>query len=243
MKIVQLNLWGGRLEPQISSFIKNEDPDILCLQEAIELEGGKGALFITIEELAEILDTKHHYMSPVFTFSYMSRRANFGNCIISKFPIKAKATIFTGKEYIADFDLLTHIPNMRNLQYAEVLLPDSTSLHVFNHHGHHNYQHKNGDSETMRQCKIIAERIAEKSGKVILSGDFNLSPNSKSLGEINKLLINQSIQAKLKTTRNNLTHKKEACDYIFTSSAIQVSGFQASNEIVSDHQALVMEFN
>lgn len=243
MKLLQLNMWGGRLEPQILKLMTAEIPDILCLQEAIELKGGKSAMFVTIEEIQKAINAEYVFMSPVFSLNYMNRKADFGNCIISKYPIENTETIFTGKQYIADFDFLNHDPNMRNLQHAELVLPDKSKLHILNHHGHHIHQHKNGDKETMRQCGIIANEIKKLNGRLILSGDFNLAPRSESLQQINTLLDNLSIRFKLKTTRTQLTHKTEVCDYIFVSNEIKVNSFRALNDIVSDHKALVMEFN
>lgn len=243
MKLLQLNLWGGRLESPVLNLITSVNPDILCLQEAIDLKGGKSAMFASIEEIQTAIDANYAYLSPVFSFNYMHRKADFGNCIISKFPITKKETIFTGKQYIADFDFLKHDPNMRNLQHAVVKLPDGTDLHILNHHGHHIHQHKNGDAETMRQCHMIAEEVQKLHGKIILAGDFNLAPHSESLEQVNKLLTNLSVKARLKTTRTALTHKTEVCDYILVSEEIKVKSFKTLDEIVSDHKALVMEFS
>ncbi len=189
------------------------------------------------------MEASYAFMSPVFTLGMMARKADFGNCIISKYPIKNEETIFTGKQYVADFDFLNHDPNMRNLQHAVIKLPNGTDLNILNHHGHHIHQHKNGDAETMRQCSIIADNINKIEGRLILAGDFNLAPHSDSLEQINKLVKNLSIEAGLKTTRTQLTHKKEVCDYIFVSKKIKVISFDVSDEIVSDHKALIMEFN
>lgn len=239
---MQLNMWGGRLENQILDLVRAEDPDVLCLQEAIDLKGGQSAMFVTVEEIQEAMGADYIFNSPVFTLNYMSRKANFGNTIISKFPITQSETIFTGRKYIADFELLNHSPNMRNLQHAVLALPDKSELHVLNHHGHHINQHKNGDAETMRQCGLIAEEVKKLDGRVILTGDFNLAPHSESLVQINSILMNLSIKAGLSTTRTQLTHKKEVCDYIFTGDKIKVKAFKALDEIVSDHKALVLSF-
>lgn len=242
MKLLQLNMWGGRLQPQILKLVTEENPDILCLQEAIDIQGGNTALFITVEEIKAAIGADYVFTSPVFSFKYMSRKANFGNSIISKYPIKDSQTIFTGKQYIADFDFLNHDANMRNLQRAVVELPDNSELHILNHHGHHIHQHKNGDTETMRQCGIIAEQIKKLNGRLILAGDFNLAPHSESLEQINNLLTNLPLKANLKTTRTQLTYKKEVCDYIFTGDQIKVESFEALDDIVSDHKALIMSF-
>jgi endonuclease/exonuclease/phosphatase (EEP) superfamily protein YafD len=137
---------------------------------------------------------------------------------------------------------LNHSFNVRNLQHAVIELPGKTELHVLNHHGHHVNQHKNGDDETMRQCGIIADKIKQLDEKIVLAGDFNLAPHSESIQQINNLLTNLSIKAKLETTRTQLTHKTEVCDYIFVSNEVEVRSFKALDDIVSDHKALVMEF-
>ncbi len=242
MKLIQLNIWGGRLGPKLSDFIEAQDPDIVCLQEAIDLPGGRGALFVAVEELQAAMQAKYRYMSPVFTFNYMHRKADFGNCIISKFPIAVKKTIPTGREYVADFDWTEHTQNIRNLQHVRVELPGGSKLELLNHHGHHSHEHKHGDQETLRQCQIIADEIAACDGKIILTGDFNLLPDSLSLAQINSLLDNLTIQAKLPTTRTALTSKTEVCDYIFASDSVKVISFEASDELVSDHKALILNF-
>ncbi len=131
---------------------------------------------------------------------------------------------------------------MRNLQLADIKTPGGETIHVLNHHGHHVNQHKNGDKETMRQCRIIADEIKKLSGKVVVCGDFNLSPHSESIEQINTLLTNLSIKNKLTTTRNQLTHKSEVCDYIFVNNEIVVNTFESSEEIISDHMALIVNF-
>ncbi len=243
MKLLQLNAWGGRLEPQILQLLNAEKPDILCLQEAIEIKGGNGGLFVSVEEMQAALNAEHVYMSPVFTINHMSRKADFGNCIISRFPVKENQTIFTGREYVPNFDFLDSDANMRNLQHVIITLDNGTDLHILNHHGHHIHQHKNGDDETMKQCGMIADYVKKLSGKIILSGDFNLAPHSESLEQLNVLLKNLPLEAGLTTTRTVLTHKTEVCDYIFVNNDVKVLSFKASDEVVSDHKALVLEFS
>ena len=169
MKLLQLNMWGGRLESQILRLVADLNPDILCLQESISLESGDSGLFVTVEEIQASIKAGYLFMSPVFTFNFMGRKASFGNCIISKYPIIKSDTVFTGKEYIADFDSRDHSFNIRNLQHAVIELPGSKLLNVLNHHGHHVNQHKNGDAETMRQCSIIADKVSELNDVIVLT--------------------------------------------------------------------------
>lgn len=241
MKLLQLNVWGGRLEKQLIQLIKKENPDILCLQGAIDIRGGKSAMFASTEEMQEAIGAKHIFFSPVFTFKYMKRQADFGNCIISKHPIVSQHATFTGREYIPDFDWLEHDPNMRNFQHVSIKLGD-TPLNVLNHHGHHIDAHKNGDEETMRQCRMIADYAEQLEGPIILAGDFNLAPSSKSLGQISAVFKNLSAEYKLTTTRTALTSKIEVCDYVFVNDQIKVTEFKNLEDVASDHRALTLDF-
>lgn len=241
MKLLQLNAWGGRLEKQVFSLIDQEKPDIICLQEAVSIKGGSnGGWFLTVDEIKRDFTMNLAY-SPVVDFLFMRRRVKFGNAILAKPALASENTVFTGLEYKDNFDINGDDYNIRNLLH--VTIDDGgQELHVLTHHGHHVPNHKRGDEESMRQCKQIADYITGLSGKIILTGDFNLEPHSESLEQINELLINLPIKAGVKTTRTQLTHKKEVCDYIFVNDKITVESFSVLDDIASDHKALVMDF-
>lgn len=241
MNLVQLNAWGGRLEYRVLDFFEKNKADIICLQEAIEFKGDAG-LFATIEQIQEKTKNSYSVVSPVFSFTYMNDTAEFGNCILSKYPVKKSETIFTNLEYTKHFDFNTYgNAGMRNFIHAIIETPDG-DLNVITHHGHHIGEHKNGNDETMRQMKQLGEYIDNLEGPLIVAGDFNLAPHSASLEQINSRLENLSIRHKLETTRTPLTHKKEVCDYIFINDSVEVKKFFASDEVVSDHQALMLSF-
>lgn len=241
MKLVQLNIWGGRLGGQILDLLNAESADIVCLQEVVDAKGD-GAMSITLSEIAEKTGYKYVFMSPVFSYKLMNKTAHFGNAILSKHPISSQETIFTNLEHRTDFDFDEHDYNIRNLQHV-VIDADGQKLNVLNHHGHHIHEHKMGDEDTLRQTRQISEYIGSLEGPVVLTGDFNLAPDSESLEVLNKQLHNQSIIHKLETTRTDLTRKKEVCDYIFTNDGVNVSKFYVAEKVASDHQALVALFS
>ncbi|MDB5186452.1 MAG: hypothetical protein JWL85_975 [Candidatus Saccharibacteria bacterium] len=240
-KLLQLNMWGGRLEKQIADFVKREQPDILCLQEAISYDQEDTAMFLSIENLQKFVGIEHAAIAPVFSFKLMNSTARFGNVILSRYPILKSEVIFTRLGHQDDFDFNEHDYNIRNFIHAVVSI-DGQPVNIITHHGHHVHAHKNGDEETMRQVGLLVDYVKALEGPVIVTGDFNLHPKSESLDLLNKQLENLSITHKLKTTRNNLTHKKEVCDYIFVNDAVQVKKFSMPEEVVSDHQALMLEF-
>lgn len=241
LKLLQVNIWGGKLEKQLIALLQAETADIVCLQESVSIPGG-AVFVVTVEQLQKSCGYMYAYSSPVISFGLMGKEAQFGNTILSKVPFSETDTIFTRLQHKSNFNFDTDDYNIRNLQHVIVTV-DGQRVHILNHHGHHIPGHKDGDLETERQCEIIAQKISELDGPVILTGDFNLAPHSKSLEQINRSLRNLSIEAGLRTTRTQLTQKKEVCDYIFVNNDIHVQSFRALDDLVSDHKALVLEFD
>lgn len=246
MKILQLNIWGGKLGKQIVELLEREQPDVVCFQEAVMSIGEENLycsrnFFIdTLEEIAGAASFPYTYFSPTFGFNMMKRNAEWGNAIISKTPFLKKDTQFTRSSFTGDFDIRDGDYNIRNLQHVCIEVAGK-KVHILNHHGHHIKQHKNGDKETLRQCKQIADYIQTLEGSVILAGDFNLSPKSESLELLNSMLTNHCLTPSITTTRTVLTHKTEVCDYIFTSLDLVVDRFEVLKDVASDHAALVIE--
>lgn len=242
MKILQLNCWSARLEKQVIDLINEERPDIVCLQEAISLEGSTMGIFAPIQILQKKTGLNYSYFSPTLSANYMRRKADFGNAVLSKHSFSYTNTVFTGRTYIEDFDSTEDDYNIRNLQHITIALENGETLHVLNHHGHHIHQHKNGDAETLKQCRQIVDYITPLKGKIILTGDFNLAPTSESIQQINAILTNLCVSHNLQTTRNELTPKNEVCDYIFINQDVYEKDFKVAQEIVSDHSALILTF-
>lgn len=241
MKLLQLNAWGGRLEPQIGDLLQAEQPDILCLQEAISFSDAKSGLFITTETIQQNYNLAHEAFSPVFSFNYMKGLAKFGNGILSRYPILKSETVFTHEAYKENFAWKEDGANMRNFVHATLNINDSP-CHVLTHHGFWIPDHKNGNHETKRQMQILADYIKPLEGPIILTGDFNLIPGSESMNVFDGQLRNLTREYALHTTRTNLTFKTEACDYILVNDAVEVKDFYSLDKIASDHKALVFEF-
>lgn len=241
MKLLQLNVWSGRLQNQVSNLLHNESPDIICLQEAISFNKKDAAVMRTIENIQEDEGLEYAVMAPTLSFKLMEGTANFGNSIISRFPIKKSEIVFTHLEHKENFDFNESSANVRNFIHTVIDLGGKT-CNVLTHHGYWIHEHKNGNDETMRQMQQLGMYIDSLSGPVILTGDFNLAPHSESLEQMNQRLINLSVTHHLKTTRNQLTHKTDVCDYIFVNKDVMVKDFHPSDELVSDHKALILEF-
>lgn len=240
MKILQLNIWGGKLGKQIIELMEREKPDVVCFQEAIVLPGEENLFVATLSEITRSVPYEHQFFSPSWSFKIFNRQAEWGNAILAHTPFEYQHSFFTRGEFIEHFDILDGDYNMRNLQHV-VISRGGTKLNILNHHGHHVRQHKMGDTETVRQCTMISDYIKTLEGDVVLAGDFNLAPESESLGVLNSFLVNHAKESGVTTTRTPLTHKTEVCDYIFTSKGLPTSNFKVLSDIASDHAALVIE--
>ena len=123
-----------------------------------------------------------------------------GNAILSRFPITKTNDIFYDRPYGVysenrpqDFPILP-----RTVQKAEIQI-DNKIVNVFNTQG---IWGLDGDDNERRlkMSRTILDRIKGKRN-VILAGDFNVKPNTKTINNIEKVLINV-FKDELKTTFN-----------------------------------------
>lgn len=241
MKILQLNIWGGRLGKQIIDLLEREQPDVVCFQEATQIPGGHAFLFADLNEIKERTNYPYEFFTAQFGFKHMRRQVKMGLATLSKVPFVDTHAFFTRLEYNDDFEFaMTDVDyNVRALQHV-VVEYNGKKINILNHHGHHIPDHKNGDAETVRQCTEIAEYIKKLEGPSVLCGDFNLAPDSESVKILERVLSNPIHDLGVTTTRTTLTHKTEICDYIFVSPELGDVHLKVLDDIASDHKALTI---
>ncbi len=243
MRLLQLNAWQGRLGKVLFKQLESINPDIACMQEIVDYNKWVIGIIGSSNSIQKALGCDYSYMSPLITMEVSGSPMKFGNAIYSKLPLEDMSTNYTRGQYTENYDSDTMSDyNIRAFQHA-VTTVDGKPLHLINHHGHHIDAHKNGDEETARQVQMIADYVARLEGAVIVCGDFNLSPDSASIQILNTSLRNLSVEYGLTTTRSKLTSKKEVCDYIFVNNRITVDDFSMCEEIISDHNCLIVDFS
>jgi len=132
----------------------------------------------------------------------------------------------------------------RNIQYV-TLETIRGLITVINFHGLWNGQGKGDSEERLTQSENILNFVKGLSNDFILCGDFNLLPETKSL----KMLEEHGLRNLIKeygitSTRTSFYTKPERyADYIFTTKGMEVKEFKVLPEEVSDHSALLLEFN
>jgi endonuclease/exonuclease/phosphatase family metal-dependent hydrolase len=254
MKIISLNIWGGRAgrEKVLDFFATNKDIDIFCLQEVWskayhELEGVEVAgrvpnhsLVMTevLQDISKVLIDHTAYFRPHYG-------DNYGLALLVKSPLgvveEGEIFVYKEKEYIPEGDPGEHA---RNLQYVKIRT-EGKEYTVLNFHGLWNGQGKGDSPDRIAQSeKIISFLEATDSKRFVLCGDFNLSPDTESINMLVERLSAHNLIAQygITSTRTPLYMRENRfADYVFTGGDITVKDFKVLPDEVSDHAPLYVE--
>jgi endonuclease/exonuclease/phosphatase family metal-dependent hydrolase len=248
MKILSLNIWGGRVNKEFIEFIKShKDVDVFCFQEVYKdaigplknTEFEDWAKHESFYLLQKLLPDHELIFHPVFLGIY-------GLCICIKKTISISETgevyIYKEEGYIPDGEELGR--HARNLQYAQLKLSgDPEPITVINVHGLWNGKGKTDTEERIEQSRRIVNFLKTIKTKVILCGDFNLRLDTESISMIERAGIRNLIREfGIPSTRTSLYNKPEKhADYIFISPEMKVKHFSVMPDEVSDHSPLLLE--
>lgn len=249
MKVVQVNAWKGYLIQPLMEFIRQEQPDILCSQEVSSSSRPNPLfhIFQNLEYIKEAGDFEYTFFSPTSSFDAFGAKVDTGNAIFSKIPFVNQRTEFINEKYNPDQTVLDFRFNITNIQICELQLPNNQKLAVANYHGYHDVNPL-GTERTIECSKEVAKILNPLKDSLLLCGDFNISPESPAFKPINSLdLINPTVENGIKTTLSKVhrisNRDKTVCDYILHSPKVKVGKFTVSDKIVSDHKALILEFD
>jgi endonuclease/exonuclease/phosphatase family metal-dependent hydrolase len=207
---------------RIAHVIKDHNPDLVALQEVdmfTERSGGMDAIAI----LEDITGMDGIFMK---TFDYQG--GEFGNAVLSKFPIIDQELIRlpSREEY-----------EPRLMMMISVLAGKNDTLHFYATH----LDHHREDSDRPMQMKAIIDVIEKDRFKVILAGDLNCQPGSEPLNMLDKVLT--------RCPSDELTYPADkpywTIDHIYYSKAkgIRDLGLTVIPETVaSDHRPIITQF-
>ena len=243
MKLITANIWGGRMIYRLPAFFDQESADIICMQEVNDLAGRTGGVFETLDMLQQKGGFTDKFMASDLSYHYMNRVAEYGNAILSNLPLGNREVVFVQGAYQPDYDE-TDEDHPRNFQHATVTV-DGKNVHLVNFHGAFIQASKDGNEDTMRHVQTIADYAARFSDEpTIITGDFNLAPDSESMQILSRRFRNLPVEYGITSTYSPVLHVYNViCDYIFVNEHVQVRSLHAADEIVSDHKPLVMEFD
>ncbi len=252
MKLITLNAWCGRAGSSVHDFFeKYKDIDIFCLQE-VDLDGSKFDTDVTgsnppagdpflFRSIQDILPNHHGFFAPILS-------SWWGNAIFIKNDIYRNMTAY-GEVLISD-EQQKYMPYdtwfRRSLQWLDFSIQDELYTLV-NYHGLWEKDKGKGDSnDRIKQSQNIINFLStKKDRKIILTGDFNLSPQTESLQLFEDFgLENLITRFAITDTRTSLYEKENRfADYTFVSKDITVNEFTVLPDEVSDHAPLYLEIN
>jgi endonuclease/exonuclease/phosphatase family metal-dependent hydrolase len=255
MKILCLNIWGGRAgQEKLLDFFEShrDDIDIFCLQEVWSapykdfegtLAGGKPIdhsqiLTEAVAEITKRLPNHTHYFKAQFLENY-----GLMMLIRNDITVLREGDIFVHKHkgFIPNGDI-GHCA--RNLQYVTIL-ENGKEVTMLNFHGLWNGQGKTDSEERLTQSRNITSFISTLTTDIILMGDLNLLPDTESLHMIEDSgLRNLITEYGIQSTRTSFYEKPiKIADYAFVSPGVTVLDFRVLPDEVSDHSPLLLEIS
>ena len=185
----------GKLDiPRIAQVILSVDPDLVALQEVDKntIRTGKVNQDIELSRLTK--------MNSVFGSNITFQGGQYGNAILSKFPI------IKNKNFL--------LPNVdsgeqRGLLQSQIQISNKENVLFFSTH----LDHRRSDTERLASAKAINQIISlDNKSPAILAGDFNDVPDSPTLNELGKVWL-RSNKKILRTSPSSKPSRQ--IDYIF----------------------------
>ena len=211
----------GKLDvPRIAQVILSVDPDLVALQEVDKntIRTGKVNQDIELSRLTK--------MNCVFGSNITFQGGQYGNAILSKFPI------IKNKNFL--------LPNVdsgeqRGLLQSQIQISNKENVLFFSTH----LDHRRSDTERLASAKAINQIMSlDNKSPAILAGDFNDVPDSPTLKELGKVWLrtNKKILRTIPASKPS-----RQIDYIFVQPKERwkiIESQVLDEDIASDHRAI-----
>ncbi len=194
MKLISLNVWGGKNYKELINFISNEstDTDIFCFQEVFntlsDVKDYKGLLRANLlVELQTILPKFRVFYFPVLLgYDNNASPVNFDLSFGQAVFIKKTIHLDLQKNYYIHKDKSFEPPKK---DFSNVPTPlqkikfniNNKSFSIFNFHGTPYPSAKKDTRKRLKQSIKVKQIMDKSTGAKILVGDFNLSKHTKSI--------------------------------------------------------------
>ena len=242
MKILQLNVWTGRINGALLNFFRNNQFDVVCMQEAVW--GGRQAelenFFATVDQIKEASGLRNEIRSSNWGMKIFSRDniMEQGNVILSKGRIVGQRNEVVHNEYGVIESIKDFYEHVYTLQMARL----ENGITIVNHHGYWKPTPM-GDDTTVKVMRKVAELVKTIDGPVVMCGDLNIVHEAPAMRELD-FLRDLTHEYNIDNTLSGLKFGgKVACDHILVNEAVDVRDFRVLDDIVSDHKGLVIEIN
>ncbi len=203
--------------------IKNMKADIVCMN---EVHGPGGIFGEQAKQAAELAGYEYYYFAPAI----VAGGSPYGNAVLSKYPIVSAEKIM-----IPDSSETAEMGESRVVACVTVDVEGKYITVLATHFGLL-------EAERDEAVKLLGELVDKAEDKCVLMGDFNCSPSSKHICELNKLLQDTIPEAeKQKRTFIGMEEPSYKIDYIFVDKSIKVYGADIVHETASDHYPVIAD--
>lgn len=245
IKIMSLNIWhGGRLFDAAVDFIRQENPDILALQEVYDgTDPHLETRFRCYTELRHNLKYPHSVFDTEFIDNLAEGRIPQGNAVFSRFPIANHSVdMFMGpidQDYRDEDKKYAEIT--RNVQTLELATPEGL-VNFINFHGVWGLE---GEADSPDRKKMSDALLGAAAGKprCILVGDTNAKPVNPALQRVEEKLVSVFGDTLASTfnmrQKDNPGYASAAVDMIFVSQDVRVISKAVPDVDISDHLPVI----
>lgn len=268
VKLLQLNIFQGKFLDRIIDLVKKEDFDILHFQEVTGNELSKGGTYNFGGELASRQIEASKSALDQDCFEEIKIKLGLNGELLTTHYLKGDPTSYYGN---ATF----YKKNLNIIGKEKKLLSDPTHMEIdhdftewekeprgfisvaFEFDGkkayfintHLAWGPRPDDKEyKLEQARKLYDYVKSLDAPFVLSGDFNVTPETKTASMFNDLGKNLTVENSLVNTLNLRVHPAKhlepglAVDYIIVSKGLEVKNFKLIEDIdLSDHLALFVE--
>ena len=237
-KILQLNVWLGKIEGNLKRFLEQNDYDIICMQEVMFSGDTQEHMARTCFDVAQIVAASgmpHYFFSPEFSYRIADGTAEVGNLILSKTPFVETRSEFTSGEFLQNTVLSKEVQDAWNYQIAKL----ENGLVVVNHHGYWQPDPL-GNEDSVKSMQRVADAILDlaEDSPLVMCGDLNIEYNSPAMRPLD-FLTDLTHENQVDNTLSGLKYDgKVACDHILVNNRVEATDYVVRSEIVSDHFAV-----
>ncbi len=241
MKILQLNVWMGKVEGELERFLAGDEFDVICMQEVMSSNDAElqlSRMCVDASRIVKAAGMSYQYFSPNWQAEYMHGHFQLGNMILSKIPFVSQKSEFVHGEYVEDMILGEMPGNNLNVQIVKL----ENGITVVNHHGFWR-PNPTGDAETVASFKKLAEIVKPEAerGPLVLCGDLNIihaSPAMRALDFLRDLTDENGVENTLSGLKFN---GEVACDHIMINGGLEAENFIVHERYASDHKGVSVE--
>lgn len=246
MQLTSLNTWGGRRYDALADFVArtSHSVDIYCFQEvfnnAVHVEAGSAGILPEpdlYKKLQALLPEHRGYFQTSYKDDY-----GLATFVRTSLSVAAEhvTVVYREKGYVPPPDATWDHPRIAHTLSID---HENGMLHICNFHGTSGGGSKEDSPERLVQSQRLLKHLNSLNGKVVLCGDFNVTPATKSLSLLEAFPLRNLVREYgIESTRSALyTKTPHVVDYVLVSQNITVHDVAVPEETVSDHVPLVVD--